>query len=197
MHVVGPNLLLRPPRPDDAPALFALGRDPEVTRWFSWGPYEREDEATAYIRRATARAEAGEHLDLVVVHLVHGPVGITGLGEFSRRDRRAVVGTWFGRAHWGTGLNAESKALVGRLAFDGLGLGRLSAYADVANARSQRALEKTGFTREGVLREWHRHGEDAKDVAFYRLLRSEFLAGPLAAIACELRGEPPAAFVAR
>ncbi len=83
---------------------------------------------------------------------------MTGLTELSRRDRRAVVGTWLGRSHWGTGANRESKALIAHLAFRLFGLERLGAYADLDNPRSQRALANVGFQREGVLRRWHRHG---------------------------------------
>jgi ribosomal-protein-alanine N-acetyltransferase len=102
-------------------------------------------------RREQAR-EAGEWLEFVVEHREHGVAGVTGLTEPSRRDRRAVTGTWLGRAFWGTGVNTEGKALLARLAFDGCAMERLGAYAGTANARSQRALEKAGFVREGTLR---------------------------------------------
>lgn len=194
MEVRGPILTLRPPGPQDVPALLELGADPEVTRWFSWGPYRSADEPAAYVRRAQDRAQAGEQLDLLVVHAEAGPIGVTGLSEWSLRDRRAVVGTWFGRDWWGTGVNAESKALVAALAFDGYDLHRLGAYADVRHERSQRALEKVGFTREGVLRGWHRHGDRQKDVAFYGLLRAEWEASALRDIPCTIAGELPPAF---
>ncbi len=190
----GPTLTLRPPRPDDVPALFALGSDPEVTNWFSWGPYRSADEPAAYVRRAAERLEAGIQLDLLMVHADHGPVGVTGLSEWSTRDRRAIVGTWFGRPYWGTGLNAESKALIGHLAFEIYRLQRLGAYADTRHERSQRALEKVGFVREGLLRGWHRHGQDQKDVAFYGLLRSEWEGSPLRRVEVHVRGRAPDAF---
>lgn len=194
MELRGPTLTLRPPEADDVPALFALGSDPEVTRWFSWGPYRSPDEPAEYVRRARQRREDGVQLDLLMVHADHGPVGVTGLSEWSLRDRRAVVGTWFGRAWWGTGLNRESKALVGHLAFGACGLQRLGAYADVRHVRSQRALENVGFVREGVLRAWHRHGDVQKDVVFHGLLRAEWEASPLREVPCALHGEVPAAF---
>ncbi len=122
------------------------------------------------------------------------PIGITLLSELSRRDRRAVVGTWLGRAHWGTGANRETKALICRLAFETLGLERLGAYADVRNARSQGALERLGFAREGVLRGFHRHGGEARDVALYSLLRSEWERGELASVPSRIEGAPPEAF---
>ncbi|HXE45443.1 MAG TPA: GNAT family protein [Conexibacter sp.] len=196
MKLHGPSLVLRYATPDDAHALFELGSDPAVTRFFSWGPYARIEEPVAYIVGLADRRERGEQLDLLVVHRVDGPIGVVGLAELSRRDRRAVVGTWLGRRWWGTGANRETKALIAHLAFAHLGLERLAAYADVENARSQAALERVGFVHEGLLRRWHRHGDRAHDVHVYSLLRAEWAASPLAAVPVALDGAPPAAFVA-
>jgi ribosomal-protein-alanine N-acetyltransferase len=194
MRIAGPTLELRPPEAGDAPALLALARDPEVTRWFSWGPYRSLDEPLAYIEDQAGRRERGEQLDLVVLHPEHGPVGVTGLSERHARDRRAIVGSWLGRPYWGTGLNAQAKELVFHLAFRHLGLERLGAYADVRHERSQRALEKVGFRREGVLRNFHRHGTAAKDVVVFGLLREEWLASPSAGMVAVVEGEVPAAW---
>jgi ribosomal-protein-alanine N-acetyltransferase len=191
---VGPHLTLRYARPGDAPALFELARDPDVTRFFSWGPYERLEEAEAYIARLPGERASGRHLDLVIEHREHGPIGVTGLGEWSLRDRRAVVGSWLGRPYWGTGANDEAKALVARLAFDLLGLDRVGAYAATGNPRSQRALTKLGWVHEGTLRGFHRHGDAVHDVHVFGLLREEFPSTPLAAVEAEVSGEPPPAF---
>src|SRR3954454_17960026 len=44
LRIAGPSLELRLPSADDVDDLYRLGRDPEVTRFSSWGPYERRDE---------------------------------------------------------------------------------------------------------------------------------------------------------
>ena len=194
MH--GPTLTLRPPRAEDAEALLALAGDPEVTRWFSWGPYTRVEEPIAYIGRHAGERERGEGLALLVVHRELGPAGITGLSEFSARDRRCMVGTWFARRFWGTGANRESKALVARLAFAALGMHRLGAYSNPENVRSTRALLGLGFRHEGVLRDWHRHGGRHHDVNVFGLLRGEREEGPLAAVPVRFEGELPPAFAA-
>jgi [ribosomal protein S5]-alanine N-acetyltransferase len=195
MELHGPSLMLRYAAPEDAPALFALGSDREVTRFFSWGPYSRIEEPVAYIVGLADRRERGEQLDLLIVHRDDGPIGVVGLAELSQRDRRAMIGTWLGRAWWGSGANREAKALVAHLAFEHLGLERLGAYADVENGRSQAALERLGFVREGLLRRWHRHGDVAHDVYVYSLLDGEWPSSPLAAIPAELHGAPPQAFM--
>src|SRR5262249_51684457 len=146
MEIRGPQLLLRYATAADAPHLFELGADPEVVRYFSWGPYTRHEEAVEFIERLDRERAEGVRLELLVVERLSGrPIGLTGLSEFAPRDRRAFVGTWLGRGHWGTGANRESKALVLRLAFDVLGLQRVSAYANPENGRSVAALEKIGF----------------------------------------------------
>jgi ribosomal-protein-alanine N-acetyltransferase len=195
MELRGPHLVLRYPRPDDAEALFALARDPEVTRWFSWGPYRDVAEPRAWIAEQEARREAGAQLDFVIHHDEHGPIGVTGLGELSRRDRRAMVGTWLGRRYWGQGANTESKALVAALAFSVCGLERLGAYSNPENARSARALERLGFRHEGTLRRWHRHGGRGLDVNVYGLLREEWAAGPLRDVRMTAIGGPPDVWV--
>jgi len=194
-EVSGPMFSLRLPRPEDAAALFILAGDPEVTSWFSWGPYETEQDARDYLERLPAQRERGEHLDLVVVHHDAGPIGITGIGEVSRRDRRAMVGTWLGREWWGTGANAESKALVAHVAFALLGFERLGAYTNVLHVRSQSALRAVGFSREGVLRHFHRHGEAVHDVVVWSILRSEWERSRLHAVSVQVRGQPPSAFL--
>ncbi len=195
LTLTGPALRVRIPRPSDAAALFEAAADAEVTRWFSWGPYKHEREAFEYLARLPAARASGERLELVVEHLERGPIGISGLSELSRRDRRAVIGTWLGREWWGSGTNAESKALMCHLAFAVLRLERLGSYTDVDHTRSQRALERFGFEREGVLRRFHRHGERSLDVAVYSLLRSEWKASSLRDVPVEVAGEPPPAFV--
>jgi ribosomal-protein-alanine N-acetyltransferase len=188
--LTGPTLTLRYATPDDAHALFVLASDPEVTRWFSWGPYTTEDEPRAYIERLADERERGERLDFVIEG--DEVIGVTGLSELSRRDRRAMVGTWLGRHHWGSGANAESKALLLHLAFAVCGLDRVGAYSNPENERSTRALEKLGFRHEGVLRAWHRHGDVHHDVNVFGLLREEW---PGAPFDVGVEGRPPAPWV--
>jgi RimJ/RimL family protein N-acetyltransferase len=195
MELRGPTTTLRLPAPSDAEGLLAHGSDPEVTRWFSWGPYRSIDEPLAWIAAQAVRRDTLEHLDLLVHHAELGPVGVTGLGELSPRDRRAVVGTWLGRAVWGTGVNAEAKALVAHLAFALLGMERLGAYSNPENERSSRALERLGFVREGTLRRFHRHGDRVLDVQVHALLREDWEAGPLHAVPVAVTGAPPAGWV--
>jgi len=195
LALTGPTLRVRIPRSGDAAGLFREASDARVTRWFSWGPYESEDQAAAYLERLPGERESGVQLDLVVEHLEAGPIGITGFSEISRRDRRATIGSWLGHAWWGTGANREAKALMCHLGFELLNLDRIGSYTNVEHVRSQRALERLGFRREGVLRAFHRHGEQSLDVAVFGMLRDDWQAGALRELPVTVSGAPPALFV--
>jgi len=175
--------------------LFALASDPLVTRWFSWGPYAEVGQAEAWIAAQAAKREAGEIMDFVVVDPDAGVLGVTGLTELSKRDRRATVGSWMGRESWGSGANSEAKALIAALAFRRLGAERLTAWANTRNGRSQRALERVGFRREGVLRAWHRHGDEMHDVVVFALVRDVWERSALAQVPVTVEGTPPPSFV--
>ena len=62
--------------------------------------------------------------------------------------------------------------MVAALAFETLGLERLTAWANTRNGRSQIVLERVGFRREGVLCGWHRHGDEVHDVVVFGMLRA-------------------------
>lgn len=192
----GPTIQLRLPQKNDAAALFQLASDPEVTKFFSWGPYTDIQQTHAYLERLPGQRERGEQLDLVIEHHEQGPIGITGLAEFSLRDRRAIVGTWVGRDWWGRGVNYESKALVAHLGFQILGLQRIGAPANVLNVRSCQALKRVGFQEEGTLRSWHRHGDTFHDVVIFGMLRTDTVAQRLLNVPVKVDGSPPAAFIA-
>ena len=153
------------------------------------------EEPLAYIKELPGKRERGEMLEFLIHHREHGPIGVTGLSELSPRDRRATVGSWFGRDYWGTGSNLESKALVSALAFETLGMGRLTAWANTRNGRSQAALERVGFSREGVLRGWHRHGDAVHDVVVFGLVRADWERSALREVPAEVSGTAPALFV--
>jgi ribosomal-protein-alanine N-acetyltransferase len=191
----GPRLSLRYATPADAPRLFDLAADPAVTRFFSWGPYTTIEQPETYIASLPARREAGELLDFLIVDPVDGPIGVTGLSELARRDRRATVGSWLGHRSWGSGANFEAKAMITALAFERLGYDRLTAWANTRNGRSQAALERIGFRREGVLAAWHRHGDAYHDVVVFSLLASAWEGTALACVEVGFEGSVPEAFV--
>ena len=192
--VSGPTLRLRYATAGDAQRLLEIASDPAVTRFFSWGPYTELAQPQAYIASLPAKRDRGELLDFLIDHREDGPIGVTGLSELSARNRHATVGSWFGHRWWGSGANLESKALIAGLAFRHLGMDRLTAWANTRNGRSQVALERVGFNREGVLRAFHRHGDVLHDVVVFGMTAKGWMHSPLYGVPVSVEGTSPPAF---
>ena len=64
-----------------------------------------------------------------------------------------VGGTWIARRYQQTFVNPEAKLMMLTHAFENLGCFRVQLKTDERNIQSQKAMEKLGCTREGVLRD--------------------------------------------
>jgi len=166
------SLTLRPLTPADFPALLALTRAaPE--QWALMGSLPTEE---AYFQAALDAPDA-----LPFVLEVDGEVaGSTRLGALSQAHRAAEIGWIFlNPALHGSGANRRMKLLLLSYAFedlwDGLGCVRVQIKTDGRNLRSQRAIEKLGAVREGVLRS---HMITAtgylRDTVMYSITREEW-----------------------
>src|SRR5262245_14173540 len=83
-------------------------------------------------------------------------IGMTRLYEISQRDKRATIGyTWYIPSVWGKVHNKECKLLLLQFIFEQLKFMRAELRVAHQNIRSQKAVEKIGGVREGVLR---KHG---------------------------------------
>jgi RimJ/RimL family protein N-acetyltransferase len=104
------------------------------------------------------------------------PVGVSGYLEIRPEHRGIEVGrTWIGKANQGTRVNPESKHLLLRHAFETLGAIRVQLKTDLRNVQSQRAVEKLGAVREGVLRRYQiRSNGVIRDTVVYSILSEEW-----------------------
>ncbi len=80
------------------------------------------------------------------------------------------IGYWMGAQHAGKGLMQDAVLALVTYAFERLGLHRLEAACIPGNERSIRVLEKTGFTREGLLKSYLKiNGEWQDHLLFARI----------------------------
>jgi RimJ/RimL family protein N-acetyltransferase len=80
-------------------------------------------------------------------------LGMTRIHSLTYKDKWAEIGhTWYVPEIWGQVHNKECKLLLLQYLFEKVGLCRVQFRIAHQNLRSQRAVEKIGGTREGVLR---------------------------------------------
>ena len=170
-----PGLRLRPVRREDLDTLERWWESPEVQSRFNWFGYPPPGWLRRRFEENGMLGEEGGNLLVeladgtlvgdVSYHAVkHGPgggsvaynVGITLLPEHRYR-----------------GLGAEAQRLLAEYLFANTRVERVEAGTDVENVAEQRALEKAGFTREGVLRRAQFRDGAFHDMALYSRLRGE------------------------
>jgi N-acetyltransferase len=125
---------------------------------------------------------AGGRHPLMVVRRVDGLViGSTTLHTLDLKHRSAEIGwTWLDRRCWGQGYNEDMKHVLLEYCFGPLGLHRVQWTVDGANFRSQRAVERLGFVKEGTLRSHRVRVDNSRaDTVVYSLLAEEW---PAAAV---------------
>lgn len=104
------------------------------------------------------------------------PIGITMFGNISFPSKRLEIGwTWIGYKFQGTGINAVCKGLLLDYCFDVLKLRRVEFKIDINNLKSQKAIEKIGAVKEGLLRNYNiqSYGE-SKGTFIYSILKEEW-----------------------
>ena len=104
-------------------------------------------------------------------------IGSTRYLNIRPEHRSLEIGwTWLGQNWQRTAINTETKLLLLSHAFEKLGCIRVEFKTDTRNERSQRALQRIGATKEGVLRN-HRIVQDdfVRDSVYFSVISSEWL----------------------
>jgi len=136
---------LRPLRPDDFPALFAVASDPRIWEQHPAADRWREPVFREYFEGALASGGAFLVLDRADGRVI----GSTRYHGWDAGRREVEIGwTFLARSHWGGRYNGEMKRLLLDHAFRFVD--RVVFLIGPENLRSRRAVEKIGAVLEGV-----------------------------------------------
>lgn len=89
-------------------------------------------------------------------------------------SRSPMIGIWLQASARGSGIGTQAQRHLVELFFRHTATNRVQAHTDVANRAEQRALEKAGFTDEGIVRGGQWRDGDWHDGHLYSILRSEW-----------------------
>ncbi|MBK8780580.1 MAG: GNAT family N-acetyltransferase [Anaerolineales bacterium] len=142
-----------------------------------YGNIQTEEDMRNWVLDILSRAEKGTDLPFAVIHLTSGRVaGATRYLNIMPRDRGLEIGgTWYGTDFQRTPVNTECKYLLMSHAFETLKCIRVQLKTDKRNERSQKAIERLGAKKEGILRN-HMILPDGRyrDSVFYSILDTEW-----------------------
>jgi RimJ/RimL family protein N-acetyltransferase len=157
--------------------LALAGRDPSIWQYMRYGYVDTEAKMAELVGYLLGLQEHGTDLPFaVILRAGQRPVGMTRFMDIQPENRGLEIGgTWYATACQRTAVNTECKYLLLRQAFETLDCIRVQIKTDLRNERSQRAIERIGGVREGVLRD-HMILPDGtfRSSVYYSILRAEW-----------------------
>jgi len=157
-------IALRPFSEDDVPAITAACQDPEIARWTLVPEPYTEDDARAFVAGATtAYAVVDAAGDSLLGAISLDPAG----------DGNGQIGYWVAREARGRGVATRALRLLSRWGLAQGGFARVQLLTEPENVPSQRAAERAGFTKEGLLRSYAELKGLRRDMLMWSLLPTD------------------------
>jgi RimJ/RimL family protein N-acetyltransferase len=153
--LTGEYVRLEPLSKDHVLDLLDAGSDPNIWEYMMYGNLSNKNTMESWVKMLLDLQKEGTDLPFAVILVSSGrAVGATRYLEIRPVHRGLEIGgTWYGTAYQRTVVNTESKYLLLKHAFEQLGCVRVQFKTDLRNLRSQKAIERLGAVKEGVLRQ--------------------------------------------
>lgn len=152
--LTGRFIRLEPLSEDHVPDLSLVGLDDSIWRFMLYGEIRTQEDIRFWVKDMLERQAKGFDLPFAVVLLETGKaIGATRYLEIRHKHQGLEIGgTWYGVQYQRTVVNKEAKLLLLTHAFERLNCIRVQFKTDLRNEQSQRAIERLGAVKEGVLR---------------------------------------------
>jgi len=170
------HVALEPLTLDHVPALERAAADGELWKlWFTSVP--APGGMAAYVEAALRGQVEGHMLPFVVRERAgNGIVGCTRYCHYDPAVPRVEIGyTWYAKSWQRSHVNTHCKYLLLDYAFQGLACSAVELRTDRYNQVSQRAIERLGAQRDGILRAHMRRADGSlRDTVVYSITASDW-----------------------
>lgn len=171
----GGHVLLRPMVRADGPSIVDAASDGRLWELFYTvvpGPESIE----SYLDRAEREQGWGRIMPFVVIEKIGGDiVGATRYMRMNAPHRRLEIGTTFYASRvQRTPINSEAKLLLLTHAFEAMDCVCVQFRTDHFNFASQRAIERLGAKRDGLIRNHQILDGRVRDTVLYSILSNEW-----------------------
>ncbi|OCA84019.1 acetyltransferase [Bacillus sp. FJAT-27225] len=168
------RLVLREISKDDTGGIFACFSNENVTRFYGQEPLERIVQAEAFVDFFAKNYKEKRGIRWGIEIKGHqGIIGTIGFNAWSPKHKRAEIGYEIHPEHWRKGYTSEAVLKAIQYGFDELGLARIGAVVFINNEASNNLLNKLGFQKEGILRDYMYQNGETYDTYVYSLLKNK------------------------
>lgn len=175
----GRHVYLEPLREDHREIIRVLAKDERIWEFTRAllinGTYDNQFDA--YFNFAIdPRARGEQHA--FVIHKTNSKeiIGMTRYYELDEKHKRVAIGyTWYIPPIWKKVYNKECKLLLLQYAFEEMNFNRAEFTVASQNIRSQKAVEKIGGIKEGIMRKHaYRNDGTQTDTVFFSIINDEW-----------------------
>lgn len=179
-RITSERLVLRDLTSQDAGIVFDHFANAEVVRYIDADPVKTKEEAEGIIQwgQDLHRNKTGilwgifKHSDNSFIGQVNY---VKKMGTmFNPAIHRAEIGYEISPQYWRKGYASEAIMVSLPFVFDEMEINRVEAYVHIQNSNSQGVLEKLGFHKEGILREYGLWNDEFWDMICYSMLKKDF-----------------------
>ncbi|WP_026560918.1 GNAT family protein [Bacillus sp. J37] len=172
----GEHVKLLPMQKHHIQGLYEAGCDRNI-----WTHLPKEiarfEDMKDFVESALYNREKGTEFPFVITQKeTNKIIGSTRFLDISPLNKTLEIGwTWLHPSVWGTQINEECKYLLLSYCFEELGAIRVQFKTDERNFRSQKAIERIGGMKEGILRN-HMIRKDGtyRNSVYYSVIESEW-----------------------
>jgi N-acetyltransferase len=175
----GHGITLLPLAVEHEAALRAAAADGELWK-LRFTSVPEPDQTRAYIERALKSREAGDRFAFAVKDEVSGRIiGVTSYHDIIPTARRVEIGwTWYAKSFHRTHVNTACKWRMMSHACEVLNCTVVGWRTDNVNFASQRAIERLGAKKDGVIRShFVRRDGTIRDTVMYSVTEQEWRYG--------------------
>lgn len=171
------RLILRQISIEDAPALFHIWSDCEVTKYLNIKAFTTITQASEMIELLNQLAvEQNAIRWTIFLKKTNHPIGSCGYNTWIKEEGyRGEIGYDLDRKYWRQGIMSEALHALIEFGFNTMGFNRIEALVEPENTPSSKLLKKIGFCEEGLLRDYQFSKEKFTDLAIYSLLKREYI----------------------
>ncbi|PFS74267.1 GNAT family N-acetyltransferase [Bacillus cereus] len=177
MNLVNDRAMLRLMHVNDVESLFIIVEGNKEIWKYLIAKMDSYQDMEQYVQVAIKGFEGETDLPFVVVdQKTNEIVGSTRLYSISSDNKTVELGqTWYHPSVHRTSINTECKYMLLQYAFEELHMLRVQIKTDLQNEKAQRAIERLGAVKEGVLRnERQLPNGYVRDAVVYSIIASEW-----------------------
>lgn len=141
------HFMLRTLQKDDYQDMFLYGKDPEVVKYLSWGPFTHEKEAKDAIKKIfLPRIRQGLPVGYAIIDVRHSKmIGTIDFHSKIKEDNSVEIGYVLNKDYWQQGIMTKALQLMIDIGFNHLNYDILRIRHLSQNIASKKVIDKTAF----------------------------------------------------